>query len=212
MKKITFGLKFGIIGKSNVPRERFRNYLKNISIETKQGSKDPRGVAEKYLMLYSSIPLSITLHEESTIDSFLDIHANLTSLDALLLFLSMEQKNNLHDFDFHALKKIEDYYNFKGIDVLIGMNILPPDNGDNQVELSNIILNEDLIDKAKSLDVLYCFEITKEPEDFQEILDEILSFFLLKFKISSPEIYKQAKNYGLALKKKKNSLRTKVRF
>ncbi|MHA1723508.1 MAG: hypothetical protein ACTSXH_01510 [Promethearchaeota archaeon] len=202
MKKITYGLKFGIIGKSNGPRAKFRNYLKSISFEAKEVSKDSWGVTEKFFILYSSIPLSMTLHEESTIDSFLDTHANLITLDALLLFLSMDQKSNLHHFEPQLLKKLEVYYDFKGIDALIGMNILPQDNNDAQIDPSKGILKEELVDKAKYLDVLYCFEIINEPEDFQEIMDKILRFFLLKFKISSPEIYKQAKNYGLSLMKK----------
>ena len=61
--------------------------------------------------------------------------------------------------------------------------------------------------RKKELDFLYCYEIKDKDKDLIDFYDNIFNNFIVKFQISSPELFDQAKSYGKELIEQYNFLK-----
>jgi len=192
----------GLIGKSDKERTMFKNYLNELSIETSKG-KNPRLPLEEieYLILYSSLPIKVKLFEQINLEAFLNEYSEITKLDALILLIDISQKQELEHYKRNSLSNVADHYDFKGVSILLGMDL--KENSQTEEDKKGFIREQELINKAMNLGVLYCFKITNNKQEVQEILDKIFRFFLFKFKTtSSPDLFDLALKYGESLEGK----------
>ncbi len=108
--------------------------------------------------------------------------------------------NALDYYNKENLDKLRNLIEFKGVSVLIGINtdqIYEKPINPNHFRISKT----NLINKAKELNVIYCFEIQYKYKDLSEFYDKVLNDFVYKFQFKSPELFEQARNYGKELKK-----------
>lgn len=153
----------------------------------------------KFFILYQKIPMKVTILQESDIDSFSSTYMEGVKLDLVTLLVDMHDKESLESFHHKSLKNFEEYNEFKGIDILVGINIGANSNNTLNSNKGSLQRSE-LIKKAEYLDVLYCFEIQDAKKDINDLFSKVFDFFLFKFQTTSPEIFGYAKLYGTTLK------------
>ncbi|MHA1490672.1 MAG: hypothetical protein ACTSRI_13570 [Promethearchaeota archaeon] len=191
MKKIVYNLSCGIIGSLNSGREIFIEYLKRDAIRS-----EISGDKCEFLIVYKGVPIRIKVFLMSNIENIIQNYDKIDKLDILTYTLNLHDSNALQIFKKEKIEEIHEYFMFKGISLLVGV----------LKDYSNVyrISKIELINKAKELNVLYCFEIQNKNNDLREFYEKILNDFIFKFKYSSPESFDKAAEYGKQLIKQFN--------
>ena len=86
---------------------------------------------------------------------------------------------------------------FQGMSVLVGLDVELIVNGTPSKDFR--ISRYNLVQKAKELDILYCFEILNKKNDLLGFYNKLLGDFTFKFQFTNPEILEKAKDYGKTL-------------
>ncbi len=192
MKKISYSLHFGIIGSINSGKQILLDYLGDLAIEFDRNNEDDneKGYHE-LLIVHKRVPIKIKVHIANYLNELMHAYEKIKRLDVLIFVLNMAEKNSINDYTLDKFKNFCEYSVFQGLTILIG--IRGPLKSENQISKG------DLINKAKNLNMLYCFEIQDKLEDIQEIFDKILNDFIFKFQFSSQELFERATEYGKKL-------------
>jgi len=208
LKKISYSLHLGIVGSKNSEngsgREIFLDYLKNKTIDDKisRTNENDKNLFN-YFIVYKQIPIKIKVFLAESLNEFIFNHEKIKKLDVLILALNLYDLNSITEFTKESFDQFKDIFSFWGLSFLVGIDV-------NQIfrkpilEHSTRINNIDLINKAKQLDLLYCYEINVKDKDLIDFYNNIFNNFLVKFQISSPELFDQAKSYGKDLIKQYN--------
>lgn len=195
MKKITYGVKIGIIGSLNSSRNILTDYLKRTAFN--KVLTDEFGAPmdlQEYLFIYRDVPIKIRVYEGNNIGQATYDYEKLEGMDILIFTLNLYDFNSLKTFNKQELDELYDYIMFQGISILVGIQ----KDFSSQYRISEV----ELIHKAKELDNLYCFAIEDDNGDLKEFYEKILDDFIFKFQFSSPELFEHAKEYGLELKRR----------
>ncbi|TFG22655.1 MAG: hypothetical protein EU532_14185 [Promethearchaeota archaeon] len=208
MKKISYSLHLGIVGSINSEngsgRETFLDYLKNRTIDDKISRTNENDKSFfNYFIVYKQIPIKIKVFLAETLNELIFNHDKIKKLDILILALNLYDVNSIIEFTKENFDEFKEIFSFWGLSLLVGIDV-------NQIfrkpilEYNTRISNIDLINKAKELDFLFCYEIKDKDKDLIDFYDNIFNNFLVKFQISSPELFEQAKSHGVYLEKKNN--------
>jgi len=206
LKKISYSLYLGIVGSKNSEngsgREIFLDYLKNKTIDDKisRTIENDKSLFN-YLIVYKQIPIKIKVFLGETLDEFILNHEKIKKLDILILALNLYDLNSINQFNKEKFDEFKNIFSFWGLSFLVGIDV-------NQIfrkpilEYSLQINKIDLVNKTKELDFLYCYEIKDKDKDLIDFYNNIFNNFIVKFQISSPELFEQAKLHGEYLEKK----------
>jgi len=197
VKKVTYGVRIGIIGSLNSGREILTEYLKRTALNVILTNEDgtPKDLQE-FLVIYKDIPIKIRVYEGKNIGQATYDYDKLENLDVLIFTLNLYDFNSLKTFNKGELDELSDYIMFQGISILDGIQ----KDFSSQYRISEV----ELIHKAKELDNLYCFAIEDDNGDLKEFYDKVLNDFIFKFQFSSPELFEHAKVYGAELKRRQS--------
>ncbi|MFX1337567.1 MAG: hypothetical protein ACFFDK_03055 [Promethearchaeota archaeon] len=200
MKKIAFSLNVGLIGSNKYAnvfgKKVFIESLKKITIKSKlpNDSKITK-VGPELLIIFKEIPIKLRVFFAENFNDFIYDYEKIKNFDVIILLINMRDSSSLNSLDKDSFEEFKDYFSFKnGISILAGMNFTEDSNTE------KIRINRDqLIEKAKELDVIYGYEITADKEENFKFFNRILSDFIFKFQYSSPELFDLAKLYGKEL-------------
>ena len=195
MKKVTYGVRIGIIGSLNSSRNILTDYLKRTALDVVLTDEFAAPMdLQEYLFIYRDVPIKIRVYEGKNISQATYDYEKLEGLDILIFTLNLYDFNSLKTFNKQELDELYDYIMFQGISILVGIQ----KDFSSHYRISEV----ELIHKAKELDNLYCFAIEDDNGDLKEFYEKILDDFIFKFQFSSPELFEHAKEYGLELKRR----------
>jgi hypothetical protein len=194
-------LNFGLIG-SNKSADDFKKnvvlgYLKNYTINGKQPENSylEEGASE-FLIIFKEIPIKVRIFTGENFNNFIYNHDKIKNLDVIILILDIFDLSSSELLEKDSFEEFKDYFAFRnGISVLVGFN----SEADNNLD-KTYITTDQIIEKAKKLNVIYGYEITAGKEENLEFFDRIFEDFIFKFQYSSPELFDLANLYGKELK------------
>lgn len=193
MKKISYGLRFGLIGTKNSGKEILVNYLEKQAIEINHFKVNGMEEGcEEYFIVFKQIPIKIKAYLANSLKDFIYNVEKINSLDAIMLVLTINDVISNEQYKSEDFKDFCKDFSFEGVSVLAAMNI----GSSSTPQLKR----EDLITKAKELNVIYCFEIRNNDDDLKEFYEKIFNDFIFKFQYSSSELFDKAKKYGNLIK------------
>lgn len=193
MKKISYGLRFGLIGTKNSGKEILVNYLEKQAIEISHFKVNGMEEGcEEYFIVFKQIPIKIKAYLANSLKDFIYNVEKINSLDAIMLVLTINDVISNEQYKSEDFKDFCKDFSFEGVSVLAAMNI----GSSSTPQLKR----EDLITKAKELNVIYCFEIRNNDDDLKEFYEKIFNDFIFKFQYSSSELFDKAKKYGNLIK------------
>jgi hypothetical protein len=193
LKKISYGLRFGLIGTKNSGKEILVNYLEKQAIEISHFKVNGMEEGcEEYFIVFKQIPIKIKAYLANSLNDFIYNVEKINSLDAIMLVLTINDVISNEQYKSEDFKDFCKDFSFEGVSVLAAMNI----GSSSTPQLKR----EDLITKAKELNVIYCFEIRNNDDDLKEFYEKIFNDFIFKFQYSSSELFDKAKKYGNLIK------------
>ncbi len=198
MKKITYSLRIGIIGSLNSGKEIVFEYLKEQAIRFIMPSKQENEEQFlEYLLIHENVPIKVKTFSTKGIQQAIMNNDKIESLEILIFTLNMHDYNSLNLFNKEILNELYQYLDFQGISILVGI----------QKEFSARFTIDDstLINKAKELNMLYCYKI-QDKKDLVELFSNTLRDFIFKFQYSNPDLFGQAIAYGAELMSQKKNL------
>lgn len=203
MKKISYRLNLALVGSNKSGNDSgkriFVDYLKNRNIELNLSKEyeESKGFLE-YFIVYKHIPIKTKVFLFDNLENLISDNKNVKKFDVIILALNLYDLNSIDDYKKENYLRFKELFQFRGLSVLVGIDVnqifgrVPSPN-------SYKISKENLIKKAKELNLIYCYELKYKYKDLFEFYDKILSDFVFKFQISHPELFNQAKSYGKEL-------------
>lgn len=147
---------------------------------------------EEYFIVFKQIPIKIKAYLANSLKDFIYNVEKINFLDAIMLVLTINDVISNEQYKSEDFKDFCKDFSFEGVSVLAAMNI----GSSSTPQLKR----EDLITKAKELNVIYCFEIRNNDDDLKEFYEKIFNDFIFKFQYSSSELFDKAKKYGNLIK------------
>jgi hypothetical protein len=199
LKKITLSLNLGIVGLNttgqNIEKNVFLDYLKDYEI--KSDIKKPIiSDSENYefLVIFNEIPIKVKIFFFKDINAVISRYDKVKSLDIIVLTFNVYDINSINLFQKEIFNEFKEYYTFRGISVLTGLNV------DSENSSKKAQIDADLImSKVRELELIYGFELKDEEKDIIDFYNKILSDFIFKFQVSAPELVDLSKSYGKEL-------------
>ena len=192
MKKVNYGLRIGIVGDREINKELFYQNLQGNAIE----SKLSHHFAEAFI-IFDYIPLKLKIFFVENLEELIENYSIIEKLDVIILTIDLYDSEALYQYFKDIIVEFNETYFFQGISVLVGIDI---ENIYNKGRKKNRKVSRfSLEDRAKYLNLIYCFEIFNKSKDVKGILDKIFQDFVFRFQYSSPELFKEAKIYGKRL-------------
>jgi len=192
LKKISYSLRMGIIGKKEFIEETFIESLKVFTIESNIS-------VDKYelLIVFKEIPIKIRIYIAEKLENLIYNFEKIQKLDVILITLNLYEPASLKAITKGLLKEFNEIFSFQGLSILVGM-----DNETlfNRSRSKNFKISRYQLEKiTKDLKLIYCFEIINKNSDVNEIYNTILDDFKIRFQYSSPELFEAARDYGKKL-------------
>ena len=198
LKKISFSLQVGLIGLEDSGKEIFLDYLEKKSIQTNLSNINEEDNNNKhYFLVRKQVPIKIRVYLAESLNDIINNHEKIKKLDVLILALNLYNLNSKNKYNIKDLERLIKIFSFKGTSVLAGLDTEQIYHGEPSNDFR--ISRYNLIQKAKELDLLYCFEIRNGKKDIKELYHKVLQDFILKFQISNPNMLEKSKIYGKEL-------------
>ena len=144
----------------------------------------------EFLIIHENVPIKLKIFSTRGIQQALMNNDKIERLDILIFTLNMHDYASLNLFQKEILEELYQCLDFQGISILAGIQ---------QEFSSRFLMNDlDLINKAKELNMLYCYKIQNE-EDLTELFKKALGDLIFKFQYSNPDLFGQAIAYGSEL-------------
>jgi len=197
LKKISYSLNIGLVGPKESGKEIFIDYLKRNALEASFISDVIKNVNyHEILTIFDHIPMKSRIFMAKDLDKLIYNYDKIKNLDILILALDIFEPSLLCSYEKDKLEELNEYFMFKGMTLLVGIDTESIFNKTN----SRLKIEQDvLVQKAQELNVLYCFELQNRTSDLKELFDKIFGDFLFKFKMTSPDLYESARQYGQTL-------------
>ncbi|MFX1395394.1 MAG: hypothetical protein ACFFAH_17805 [Promethearchaeota archaeon] len=203
MKKISYRVNFGLVGskKSGIDsgKEIFINYLKSRTIENKLSKIN---VLDEdfleYFIVFKLVPIKVRVFLAENLNQLITWHKKIKNLDIIVLAINIYDLDSLNVFNKNNYNEFCENFHFKGLSTLVGIDV-------NQIygipisTKSIRISKENLIKKAKELNVLYCYKIKYKHRDISEFYEKIFKDLIFEFQMIGQEFFEQAKLYGKEL-------------
>ena len=192
LKKISYRLRIGIIGKKEPLTEIFLENLANSAIES-----DLSDELYEFLLVFKQIPIKIKIYLYDTVENLIYDFDNIQKLDIIILTLNLSEPDSLSSINKQLIEEFNEIFSFQGISVLVGMNF---EHIFNRTSSKKFKISRFQLEKiTKDLNLIYCFEIFNKNRDVNEIYNTLFNDFILRFQFSSPELFETAKEYGKRL-------------
>lgn len=192
LKKVNYGLRFGIVGNREINKELFYQNLQGNAIE----SNLTHHFAEAFI-IFDYIPLKLKIFFVEDLEELIENYSIIEKLDVIILTIDLFDSESLYQYFKDIIVEFNETYFFQGISILVGIDV---ENVFNKGTNKNRKVSRfSLEDRAKYLNLIYCFEIFNKSKDVKDILDKIFQDFVFRFQYSSPELFKEAKTYGKRL-------------
>ncbi|MFX0018477.1 MAG: hypothetical protein ACFFBT_07710 [Promethearchaeota archaeon] len=198
MKKIKFSLNLGIIGADNSGIDFLIGYLKRNALRNDNNEK-----LNEFLIIYHDIPVKIKVFNGKDFVQLNERYEDIRRIDAIIVIIDIYNLNSFNGDLFKGFEEFNKVYMFKGVSILVGIDKFFIENGflSDKLRISRI----NLIQKAKDLGFLYCFEIQNKNNDILEIFNKFIDNFMIKLRNINPELLERAKTYGKELNDQFNS-------
>lgn len=192
MKKISYSLRIGIIGKKKTIKEIFFESLSTSAIKS-----SPSDDNYEFLIVFKQIPIKVKIFLSENLDDLIYNFENIQKLDVIILTLNLYEPDSLNTINKHLLEEFIETFSFQGTSILVGMDVKHIFNKSTSRKFK--ISRFQLEKTTKDLNIIYCFEIFNKNKDINEIYNTIFNDFILRFQYSSPELFETAKDYGKRL-------------
>ena len=205
LKKVSFALNICLLGSLDSGKEVFMDYLKSSALEMSFINDVGKMIDyHEMLIVYNEIPIKIRIFLSDNLEKVIDYYDKIKNIDVVILSLNLYDVKSLDEYNVEKIKELKENLMLRGVLTLVGLDVKKISNKPASFTSSKIS-NQDLIRKAKELEVLYCFKIENKKDDLLQFYDQILNDFIFKFQYSSPELFNQAKSYGNKLSIKRNN-------
>jgi len=205
LKKVSFALNICLLGSLDSGKEVFMDYLKSLALEMSFINDVGKMIDyHEMLIVYNEIPIKIRIFLSDNLEKVIDYYDKIKNIDVVILSLNLYDVKSLDEYNVEKIKELKENLMLRGVLTLVGLDVKKISNKPASFTSSKIS-NQDLIRKAKELEVLYCFKIENKKDDLLQFYDQILNDFIFKFQYSSPELFNQAKSYGNKLSIKRNN-------
>jgi len=196
MRKVNYKIKIAIIGKEPKARQNILNFLKTNTIDKRVEISDN----PIFQIIHRFIPIKIHVKLYETMNAMSSEIESNENFDFIFLLLSIYDNDSLNNYEKELYEELCSKINFRGSSLLIALDVnsIKNDFPNDEIRISR----HRLIRKCNELDLEYCFEISDPSEDLNELFKKILDDSLIKFKISNPELYEKAKEFGMILSEK----------
>ena len=196
MRKVNYKIKIAIIGKEPKARQNILNFLKTNTIDKRVEISDN----PIFQIIHRFIPIKIHVKLYETMNAMSSEIESNENFDFIFLLLSIYDNDSLNNYEKELYEELCSKINFRGSSLLIALDVnsIKNDFPNDKIRISR----HRLIRKCNELDLEYCFEISDPSEDLNELFKKILDDSLIKFKISNPELYEKAKEFGMILSEK----------
>ena len=154
-------------------------------------------------LIFEEIPIKIKIFLTECLEEVIDNYRKIQDLNIIIFTVDLFDIRSIEPYDLDLIEKFNEIYLFQGISILIGLDIAQIFK--NKISKKFKVSRFSLENKAKDLNLTYCYEIYNKTEDIIGMYNKIFNDFLFRFRYSSPELYKQARTYGKELLKE-NSL------
>ena len=196
LKKIHFSLHIGFVGLQDAGKEIILDFFKKNAIETDYNDNIEKKVYE-FFLVFKQVPINLKVFLAESIKEIMYDYETIKRLDIIILALNLYNLRSKNKYFKEEYDEFKEYFMFQGMSVLIGLDINLIKNGAPSKDFR--ISRYNLVQKAKELDILYCFEIVNKKADLLEFYNKLLGDFTFKFQFTNPEILKKAKDYGRTL-------------
>ena len=187
----------GFVGVQDSGKEFLLDFFKQKSIESNYtDSRDEEDVYE-FFLVFKQIPIKLKVFLAEDIKYLILNHKTIKRLDTMILALNLYNLSSKNKYFKEDFDEFIEKYGFNGMSALIGLDVelISGNSPSKDFRISRY----NLVQKAKELDVLYCFEILNKKNDLLELYNKILGDFTFKFQFTNPEILEKAKEYGKTL-------------
>lgn len=189
MKKISYSLRIGIIGKKESIEEIFIESLKISAIESNISVDN-----YELLIVFKQIPIKIKIFIAEKLEDLMYDFDKIQKLDVIILPLNLYEPASLKTITKRLLEEFKETFSFQGVSILVGMDI---ETVFNRSPSKNFKISRYQLEKiTKDLNLIYCFEIINNSSDINEIFNTILDDFIIRFQYLSPELFEAAREYG----------------
>ena len=199
MKKISYTLNWGLVGDKDSGKDVFVKYIKGLAKEASFINDVMKNLDfYEFLIVFKEVPIKLRVFLAENLDQLIYNYDKITNLEVILLCINIYNFDSLEKYKLKKLEEVNEYFMFRGLTTLIGIDkkkLFNKDIPDSRLS------RRDLVQKAKELNVLYCFEIQNRDGDIDQLFDKILDDYIFKFQVSSPELFESAKLYGKELSK-----------
>jgi len=192
LKKINYKLHLGIIGEADKGKNMILEFLSHLAISHSSSS-----INNEFQIIHQSIPLKVKVFQGEEVKDFIDLYNSIEYLDGIIQILDLHDPHSISQILQDNYLEFFNLYNFQGSKILaaVDMNLINGKISEERLRISRL----SLVRKTQELNFIYCFEISNQHSDFAELFDKIFDDAILKFKLSNPELYEQALNYGKVL-------------
>jgi len=192
LKKISYSLRIGIIGKTEPLKKIFIDNLKKIAIESNLSDE-----VYDFLIVFKQIPIKTKIYIAENLENLIYDFEKIEKLDVIILTLNLYDPNSLSTLNKYLVEDFNETFLFQGLSVLVGMDIERIFKGSpsKRFKISRFQLKK----TTKDLGLIYCFEIFNKSKDVNEIYNTLFNDFILRFQYSNPDLFETAKDYGKKL-------------
>ena len=199
LKKISFSLHIGFVGLQDAGKEIILDFFKEKALETNytSGEIDKDKKVYEFFLVFKQVPINLKVFLAESMKEIMFDYEKIKRLDIIILALNLYNLSSKNRYYKEEYDEFVEYFMFQGMSVLVGLDIELIVNGTPSKDFR--ISRYNLVQKAKELDILYCFEIVNKKADVLELYNKLLGDFTFKFQFTNPEILKKAKDYGRTL-------------
>ena len=189
MKKINYKFNLGVIGEGDKGKNMILEFLSHLTISSSSSS-----INNEFQIIHQSIPLKVKVFQAERVNDFVELYNSIEHLDGIIQILDLYDLNSINQILLDYYLEFYNLYSFQGSKILVAvdMNLINAKILEDRLRISRL----SLVRKTQELNFIYCFEITDQQSDFAELFDNLFDDTILKFKLSNPELYEQALNYG----------------
>ena len=192
LKKISYSLRIGIIGKKKSIEAIFLEGLRITAIESNISDE-----VYEFLIVFKQIPIKIKVLIAEKFEDLIYNFEKIQKLDVLILPLNLYEAASLQTITKNLLEEFNETFSFQGLSILVGVDF---ENVFNRSSSKRLKISRYQLKKiAKDLKLVYCFEIVNNNSDVNEIYNTIFEDFIIRFQYSSPELFEAARDYGKKL-------------
>ncbi|MFX1455952.1 MAG: hypothetical protein ACFFDB_11325 [Promethearchaeota archaeon] len=197
MKKISYSLRIGIVGRKDYNSMIFLEDIKRfaINIISSEGNFE-------FLVVVNNIPIKMKVFFAENLEELMEKSNEIEKLEVIILTVNLFEPNSIYHYQKDNFEKFNEIYYFQGISILVGLDLnqIFKKTPSKNLRISRYNLEE----ITRYLKIIYCYEIYNKNKDIIRIYKKIFDDFIFRFKYSGPELFEQAQIYGESLLKEYN--------